>query len=419
MFMNYNTNYSSIKAAEELIMNKQVNIVLTGLNGYGENFVKELLRDGNGSYKLVAVVSGNPKKSQYYNTLIENGVKFYADLQACFEENEIDLAIITTPMHIHYKEVTCALNHNANVFCEKPLAPTIDECLEIEKLAEKNNLFVAVAFQWSYSNAIQNLKKDILDNKFGKIINMKTIVNWSRPKSYFEGSSWKGKNIDKDGNYILECLMSNATSHFLHNLLFLSSKELTKAAYPTSIEGEGYKANRIDGYDTVFMRINTDTNCQFLYLATIASKEQKEPSFKIEFEKASVFYDLKVADNIIVKTHDGKILEYGSPEEEKYNHWLSAVYAIRTGSKLACDVATILPEVITVNAAIENIPATAFESNMLEEDELGVWAKDITSILENCYDTEKLPSELGYEWATKAKKVEIIGYKSFSGIAKG
>jgi predicted dehydrogenase len=400
-------------------MDKQVNIVLTGLNGYGENFVKELLEDGNNSHKLVAVVSSNPKKSQYYNVLVERGVKMYTDLQASFEENDIDLAIITTPMHIHFKEVTCALNNNVNVFCEKPLAPTIDECLEIKKLCEKNNLFVAVGFQWSYSKAIQSLKKDIINNKFGEIKKMKTIVNWSRPKSYFENSSWKGKNVDINGRYILECLMSNAASHFLHNLLFLCSKELTKAAYPTFIEGEGYKANRIEGYDTVFMRINTDTNCQLLYLATVASKEQKEPCFEVDLEKATVYYDFEEADNIIVKTDTGRVLEYGSPEEGRFTHWLAAVQAIRTGRKLACDIDTILPEVITVNAAIENIPAIPFDSDILEEDDACVWIKDINNILENCYKTERLPSEIGYDWSYKSKTADVRGYKSFSGIAKG
>ena len=43
-------------------MKKQVNIILTGLNGYGKNFVRGMLNGNNHNYKLVAVVSGNPEK---------------------------------------------------------------------------------------------------------------------------------------------------------------------------------------------------------------------------------------------------------------------------------------------------------------------------------------------------------------------
>jgi predicted dehydrogenase len=395
----------------------KVSIILTGLNGYGENFVKELLKENNALYELVAVVSGNPEKSKYYNALLEHGVKMYQTIDDCLNENKVDLAIITTPMHIHYREVVCALKHGANVFCEKPLAPTIDECLEIKRLSDQTNLFVAVGFQWSFSKAIQNLKKDILANKFGKVKKMKTIVRWYRPKSYFENSNWKGKNVDKDGKYILDNLMSNSASHHLHNLLFLSGNELFNSANPTSIEGEGYKAYKIDGYDTVFMRINTDNDCELLYLATIVSEEEKEACFEMELEEATVYYSPEKASNIIVKTKDGRILEYGSPEEGRFEHWLLAVDAIRSGKKLACDINTILPEVVTVNAAIENIPAIPFSPGMIEEDEKGIVVRDINGILECCFHNEKLPSEIGYAWASKANKTDLKGYKTFSGIA--
>ncbi len=217
-------------------MNNQIKIILTGLNGYGKNFVKEMLKSNDDSYKLVAVVSGNPKKSGYYKELLEHDVKIYDTIESCLNGNKADLAIIATPAHVHHKEIISALKHGVNVFCEKPLAPTIDECLEIKKLSEKANLFVAVDFQWSYSKAIQNLKKDILNNKFGKIKKLQTLLSWNRPKSYYENSSWKGVNINKDGNFILDCIISNNASHFLHNILFLSGKTLYEAAYPICIE---------------------------------------------------------------------------------------------------------------------------------------------------------------------------------------
>ena len=399
-------------------MKKQVNIILTGLNGYGKNFVKEMLNDNNDNYKLVAVVSGNPEKNEYYTTLIKHGVKIYDTIENCLGENKVDLAIITTPVHIHYNEVICALNHGANVFCEKPLAPTIDECLEIQKLSKKTNLFVAVDFQWSYSKAIQNLKKDILSNKFGEIKKCKTIVQWNRPKSYFKNSNWKGKNVDIDGKFILDCIISNNASHFLHNILFLSGKNLYESAYPISIEGEGYKANKVDGYDTIFMRINTDANCDLLLLATIATNNVKHPIFEIEFEEATVCYNPNEAINIIVKTRSGKIIEYGSPEEGRFTHWLSAVNSIISGEKVACNLNTTLPGIIAINASIENIPVVQFEPSMIEEDENGVWVKDIDNVLEDCFESEKLPNEIGYKWAYKSRKVDVRGYSSFSGVAK-
>lgn len=398
-------------------MEKQVNIILTGLNGYGENFVETLLKVDVDNHKLVAVVSRNPKKSQYYDAMLAKNVKIYDTIESCLAENKVDLAIISTPMHIHYREIVCALNHGANVFCEKPLAPTINECLEIKKISNKSNRFVAVGFQWSYSKVIQTLKQDILDNKFGKIKSIKTIIRWNRPKSYFENSNWKGKNFGNDGRYILECVMSNCAAHFLHNLLFLSGDKLNKAAYPISIEGEGYKAHKVDGYDTAFMRMKTDTGCELLYLATIVSPEEKKPAFVIDFEEATAYYIAEEASNIIVKTKDGRTLEYGSPEEGRFQHYLSAIESIRNGGKLVCDVDTVLPEVIAVNAAIENIPVKPFKIDMIAENGDRIWVNNINSVLERCFEDEKLPGELGFEWASKTEEIDIKGYRSFVGVA--
>ena len=91
------------------------NIILTGLNGYGGNFIEELLKANNGSYQLVAVVSRNSKKSKHYQTLLNYGIRFYETIESCLENEKVDLAIITTPMHIHYQEVMAALEKGISI----------------------------------------------------------------------------------------------------------------------------------------------------------------------------------------------------------------------------------------------------------------------------------------------------------------
>ena len=145
---------------EEITM---MNVILTGLNGYGAHFINYLLEDDDNEYRLVGVVSRRPEKSVYYEVLKEKNVHFYSNIEACLEQEEVDLAMITTPMHIHYQEVMAALRHGASVLCEKPLTPTVEQALEIKELAKKNGCTVAVGFQWSFSDGILNLKKDLLD----------------------------------------------------------------------------------------------------------------------------------------------------------------------------------------------------------------------------------------------------------------
>lgn len=266
-----------------------VKIVLTGLNGYGGHFVEPLLR-GDGSYKLIAVVSRNPKKSQYYEYLRVNQVRFYDCLENCLLSERADIVIITTPMHVHFKEVMCALKRGISVYCEKPLASDSEQCRQIAEMAKRKGCQAAVGYQWSHSKAVTDLKKDLLDGRYGKLQKIKAMAVWNRPKSYYGESDWKGRYFGKDGESIQESVISNGTSHFLHNLLFLSGNELKKAAVPVHIYGEAYRAHAIETFDTACIRMETESGCELFYMATLSAKENHAPEFMAECEKAIISY---------------------------------------------------------------------------------------------------------------------------------
>lgn len=400
------------------MVGKKIKIVLTGLNGYGKNFIALLLKGiYSDQIELVGVVSRNPKMSEHYESLVKKEVGIYTSLEACLNENEVDLAIIATPMHIHYQEVMCALRYGVHVFCEKPLAPTIDECLEIQRVAKEKDKWVAVGFQWSYSKAIQQLKRDILDGRYGRIKGIKTMVSWNRPKRYFAESNWRGKLKDEEGKYILESVMSNGAAHFLHNLFFLCGETMTESAYPISIQGEGYRAHQVEGYDTVFIRMVTQAKEELLYLATLAAKEVKRPRFTMVLEKAIVNFPEGVEENIVVHTSRGEEIVYGCPEEGRFEHFLKVAESIQTQEKLLCSIQTTLPQIIAVNAAVASIPVYDFPKQMIEENESQLYVKGLEEVLEQCYKQNKLPNELEIEWSKPSESVCIKDYHSFKGIA--
>ena len=399
-------------------MQSKIKIALTGLNGYGAHFLESLLDSHELESELTAVVSQNPTKSPYYKDLTSKGIHIYNTLEQCLMAQRIDLVIISTPMHIHYDEIRCALMHGSHVYCEKPLAPTIDQCLALKHLAKEKNLLVSVGFQWSFSTGIQQLKKDLLANKFGAIQKIKSKVIWSRPKMYFTESAWRGKYANADGSYILECIISNAASHYLHNLLFLCGSSLTESAYPTSIEGEGYKIHKIDGYDTVFLRIHTQNQIPLLFTATLAAPNTHEPAFQIQLEDAVIKYPVGPNNEIHAYKSDGTIVSYESPEIERFQHWKKLIKSIQTQAPVPCDINTALPHAVVSNTSIEHIPAHAIDASYIEEDDTHRWIKGIDDIIEKYYVIEQLPSELHIPWAVPANFVQVGHYEHFSGCAQ-
>ena len=370
---------------EEITM---MNVILTGLNGYGAHFINYLLEDDDNEYRLVGVVSRRPEKSVYYEVLKEKNVHFYSNIEACLEQEEVDLAMITTPMYIHYQEVMAALRHGVSVLCEKPLTPTVEQALEIKELAKKNGCTVAVGFQWSFSDGILNLKKDLLEGKFGKLNQIKTLVNWNRPKRYFEGSDWKGKYYSAEGEGIFDSVLSNCAAHFIHNLLFLAGENLHTSAKVSEFGGECYRAHHIETFDTTSLHIKTTNQQDLFYYATIVSEENELPKFEATCEKAKIYYPVGEAQNIVAVLEDGSEIIYTSPNQNRYDYFKKVIECIKMGKRVPCDVETVIPELALIGEVMKQIEVMNFPKEMILEDEEKIYIKGMSEILDRCYHKE-------------------------------
>lgn len=364
-------------------------IILTGLNGYGGHIVKQILEDTSDENALVAVISRNPKSSIYYQKLLEKKVTFYSDIETCLENEHVDLAIITTPMHIHQREVMAALRKGVSVYCEKPLTPTVEQALEIKQLAIETKCLVGVGFQWSFSKGILQLKRDLIAQRYGKINKMRTLVKWSRPKSYYEQSDWKGRVCTQTGVQVYESVLSNGASHFMHNLLFLAGDELHKAAYPEVIEGECYRAHAIETFDTTRVRMITKSGTELLYLATVVADQSESPKFEIICDEATIYYPGDQDGHIIAVLKNGDRVVYNNPDEDRFMHYKEVIACRKNDGQIVCDIDTILPERTVANTVMKQEKSSLIPAKLIKEDSEKIWVENISAILDECYETDK------------------------------
>ncbi len=89
----------------------------------------------NVKVKVTAVVDID--ENQMYETMekfrIEEG---YADYQSMLERADTDSVFVCTPPETHSQIVLDSINHGKHVFCEKPMATTVQEGLAIKKALE-------------------------------------------------------------------------------------------------------------------------------------------------------------------------------------------------------------------------------------------------------------------------------------------
>lgn len=390
--------------------NNKISVVLVGVGGYGQTYLKELLFKKDKRISLVGVVDILPQQSQYYKDILEQDVPIFKTLEQFYQAYKADLAIISTPIHLHKEHSVSAMKSGSHVLCEKPIATDLEHIKEMKKVSSDTGKFLAVGFNWSFTSSVQSLKRDILSGKFGKSKRFKTIILWPRTKDYYNRSSWAGKQYHTNGDIIYDNIASNATAHYLHHLLYLDGSTMENSAELTNLTAELYRANDIETFDTCAVKIRTKSNLKLYYYATHAVNEVENPKYTLEFEKATIYYNQDGTNqNIIARWNDGTIQEYENPNLHPLSKLYVCVNAILEDDYgILCGINASKPHVESVHAMNESMPhPQKFPVNIIQSDDVQqkLYVNGLGDILKHCYDEWCLPSDLKLDWSKRGKDI--------------
>ncbi|GAE91953.1 oxidoreductase [Gracilibacillus boraciitolerans JCM 21714] len=257
-------------------MSKQISVVLVGIGGYGHTYLKNLFNEGNESAFVIGVVDVAPERSDYYEEIKDRNIPIYHSLEDFYQDHQADLVIICTPIHLHKSQSCLAMENGSNVLCEKPATANPKDLQEMIATRDRTGKKLAIGFNLSFTDPVQELKSDILAGKFGKAKRMKTLVLWPRNADYFNRSGWAGKKYSPEGEMIFDSVANNATAHFLHHLLYLSGDSIETSAEIDQLSAELYRANPIETFDTCAVHLRTKNEVEIIYLATHAVEEEHQ-----------------------------------------------------------------------------------------------------------------------------------------------
>ena len=137
-------------------MAERLKAALVGVGSMGrghlDNYVKLLKEDSD--IEIVALCDIDEKKFTNYKAdfnlgpVGEDGYDFdkfrlYTDLDEMLEkETALDMVTVALPTYLHAWGTIKCLNKGINVLCEKPMAPTYEDCMAMIEAAEKNGKFL-------------------------------------------------------------------------------------------------------------------------------------------------------------------------------------------------------------------------------------------------------------------------------------
>lgn len=371
-------------------------LLLVGAGGYAGGYINRLLNGELPSVQWVGVVDPYYGGCKYKEQIDAAGIPVYDTVEDFYACQTADFAVVCTPTFLHCNQSVYALSQGSHVLCEKPAAPTMEEVRQMRAAEEKYGRFLAIGYQWSYAEAIQNLKTDILNGVFGKPISLKTVISWPRNRDYYQrGSGWGGK-IRKDGKLVLDSIASNACAHYLHNMLFVLGDTMETSAVVAQLQGECYRANDIENFDTCSIKMTTEQGAQLYFVASHAAKEQADPEFIYTFEKGQVFFGQNGNRQIIARFYDGGEKNYGNPFENDFKKLQDCVAAAEAGTRPVCTVETTSAHVSVIEMLYRTTPIRDFPRQyILENAETnGVYVEGLYAAIRQAYEQEVLFSQL-------------------------
>ena len=368
-----------------------VSILLVGIGGYASTYVNPLLNGVREDCVIVGCADPFPNSCPRLAEIKERGIPVFSDMKEFFDAGlTADLAVITTPIHLHAEQVKLALAHGCHVLCEKPLCGDIRDIPGMIEARDAAGKYVGIGYQWSHSEAIIALKEDILAGVYGKPKLLKTLVLWPRNFKYYKrGCGWAGKIKNEDGALILDSVANNATAHYLHNILFILGDKMDTAAEPTEVKAVLRRANTIENYDTCALEMNFAGGARGLYLVTHASEGLQDPIFDYEFENGHIYFEDGEGKKIIRGVlNDGTEKTYGNPFDDQVNKlWRAADAVLDPSVKPICGIETATPHTNTIARIQEcGVGDFAAEQIKLREDESGVYVPGLGEALRACYD---------------------------------
>ncbi len=154
------------------------------------------------------------------------GAVGYSDYKKMLTEEKLNLAVITLPHGLHCEAACFAAEKGIDVFLEKPMAISSEECKTIIDACEKNDVMLWVGHLQRYMPTNVFAKKLIDSGELGELVGFHEVRNGeyfteSRPK-------WFGQKAISGGG-----IMINLGAHALDKLKYFSDSEIAEISGST------------------------------------------------------------------------------------------------------------------------------------------------------------------------------------------
>jgi predicted dehydrogenase len=410
-----------------------VRFVVIGLGGYGLVHIKAvrwLARQNQGRLVgVVALPSDRNARPQLAAELESEGVVLYSSTEEFFARGVDTTDVLTVPIgiHQHVPVAIRALEAGLHVYCEKPVAATVQEVDRLIEAEARSGRKVAIGFQHLGSVSMQRLKEVLTAGRLGTVRAISLMCGWPRSVQYFQRNEWAGR-LRVGDDWILDSPANNAHAHYVMNALYLASPQRDEAASPQSVRAELWRAHNIESADTVQCHIETAGGVQVWILVTHAGGYANGPAMHVICDNGRIYW-LTDEGRTTVRYADGGHESYDNCSHAlwRYDGFKNFVDAINGRATVVCTPAIARAQTLAVNLMHESCRSivTVPGAFVTEQEDWEMFPADtrgrfrritgMDAAMHVAFHEAAFLSELGLEWTAgmESRTVSGAGYLKY------
>jgi len=164
-----------------------IDVGLIGFGLAGRSFHAPVIHAVPG-LRLAAIVqrSGNEAASLYPDARIVRSVE---ELLAI---SDIRLIVIATPNDTHCCIAQQCLDAGRDVVVDKPLAPTLEEALQLAKFARERGRLLTVYHNRRFDGDFQAIRQLVASGRLGRIVRFES--NYDRFRPHLKANAWRERS---------------------------------------------------------------------------------------------------------------------------------------------------------------------------------------------------------------------------------
>ncbi len=283
---------------------QNLGVALVGLGDYSTNILAPALQMTQYCH-LAGIVTGSPHKIPFWQekyNIKDANVYNYDNMRTIANNNVIDVIYIVLPTGLHSKYSIIAAQAGKHVWCEKPMARTVQECEAMIKACHQNKVRLAIGYRMQHEPNTQTIIKYAKTKPYGEI---EAVI---AEAGYFESQTnqWQQDKILGGG------------AMYDMGVYPLNAARYTTGEEPVAVLAAQHSTNRPE----IYHEVDETTTFSLAFPSGAIARCKTSLGENLNYLRANCvkgWYELKPFQSysgIKGKTSDGKLLNATIPNQQ-------------------------------------------------------------------------------------------------------